>query len=116
MIAPCLVHMLDAYYSSLVMKRLADFGVTDFVGIHDCWLVPETVIVNGKSCTGHEILQRAMEEVEAEWYIGLRPVYKDLLRYLKRDKKFGNFIREAQQKWEYRVKNGYNPKFSFKQS
>lgn len=114
MIAPCLVHMLDAYYSSLVMKRLVDFGVTDFVGIHDCWLVPETVIVDGKSCNGHEILRRAMEEVQAEWYLGLRSIYKDLLRYLKNDKKFGNFIRDAQEKWEYRVKKGYKPKFAYK--
>ncbi len=116
MIAPCLVHMLDAYYSSLVMKKLADSGVTNFVGIHDCWLVPEVLIVNGEMCVGHEVLYKVMVEAAGEWYVGVGPIYKDLLRYLKRDKKFGNFIRNAQQKWEYRVNNGYKPLFLAKKS
>ncbi len=47
-----------------------------------------------------------MVEAADEWYVGIGSIYKDLLRYLERDKKFGNFIRNAQQKWEYRVNNG----------
>ncbi len=111
MIAPCLVQMLDAYYSTLVMEKLAKRGITDFVGIHDCWLIPEKVSVGGMICDGDDVLRKVMVEAAGEWYAGLGTIYKDLLRYLGPDQKFGNFIRATRKKWQERVKEGYKPVF-----
>ena len=47
MIAPCVTHLQDAFFSYLVMTRLAERGVHSFVGIHDQWLVPAEVRVEG---------------------------------------------------------------------
>ena len=111
MIAPCLVHMLDAYYSSLVMERLAEYGVHDFVGIHDCWLVPAQVRANGTIRDGAEVLAEVMNQAAGEWYVGLRSVYEDMLRYRAGDLQFEKLIREAQGKWQKRVSEGYKPVF-----
>lgn len=116
MVAPCLVHMLDAYYSSLVMEKLAASGVTDFVAIHDCWQVPENVTIGGTLCDGKDILDGVMKEAASDWYLGLEPVYADLLRYLASDNDFGNFIKHAYAKWKERVENGYSPEFLAKPS
>jgi hypothetical protein len=105
MTAPCVVHALDAYYSSLVMSQLVSRGVQCFVGIHDCWLVP-------KSQTG--ILSEAMDRAAVEWYSGLEPIYKALLDHLKtgkrspdpRGKKEGEAykkVADAYEKWKKRV-------------
>jgi hypothetical protein len=74
--APCLVHFLDAYYSSLVMKELVSEGIECFVGIHDCWLVPESRI---------DVLEKAMHKAARAWYFGLGPMYERLLLYLEKD-------------------------------
>ena len=43
-IAPCFTHMLDAYFSSLVLGELrATGGITEIVALHDAWLLPETL-------------------------------------------------------------------------
>jgi hypothetical protein len=93
MAAPCLVHMLDAYYSSLVMSRIASEGVTTFVGIHDCWLVPKSQIV---------VLEEAMKWAAEEWYSGLEPIYKALLTQLEKDQKDKPFVEKAYEKWKKR--------------
>jgi hypothetical protein len=103
MVTPCLVKVLDAYYSSLVMERLAERGISSFVGIHDCWLVPEKVEIEGTIRNGSDILEQVKDEVAGEWYKGLGCVYEDLLVYLDRDKEFGPFIRSAQARWRERV-------------
>jgi len=109
MIAPCLIQMLDAYYSTLVMEKLAKRGVTDFVGIHDCWLVPEKVCVNGKICDGDDVLHTVMNEAAGEWYEGLGSIYEDLLRGLEPGQKFVRFMQAAKKKWQKRVKQGHKP-------
>ncbi len=116
MVAPCLIHMLDAYYSSLVMKRLTTLGLIDFVGIHDCWLVPSKVIVDKAVCNGYTVLQKVMKEAAIEWYKGLGPVYEGLLRYLASDREFGAFIKNSQMKWKRRIEKGYKPVFLAKPS
>src|SRR5262249_47959555 len=40
MIAPCLVHALDATFAGLVIESLHKRGVRDVVSIHDGWMAP----------------------------------------------------------------------------
>lgn len=108
-IAPCLIQMLDAYYSTLVMEKLAKLGITDFVGIHDCWLVPEKVCVGGEICNGDEVLHSIMNEAVGEWYEGLGSIYEDLLRGLEPGQRFVRFMQAAKKKWQKRIKQGHKP-------
>src|SRR5207249_11488282 len=39
---PCLIHMLDAFFSGLVIQGLYAEGITDVIATHDSWFVPET--------------------------------------------------------------------------
>jgi len=114
MIAPCLIHMLDAYYSTLVMKKLAACGITEFVGIHDCWLVPETVMVDGNIEKGLVALRKALKEAAAEWYRGLGPIYKRLHYYLSKEDKYRPWIENAEARWTERKNAGYAPVFATK--
>lgn len=116
MVAPCLIQMLDAYYSTLVMEKLAKRGIADFVGIHDCWLVPEKVSVDGIICDGDNVLRSVMDEAAGEWYVGLGSIYDELLQYLISGQKYSNFIHAAKKKWQKRVKQGYKPVFMAKSS
>jgi hypothetical protein len=101
MVAPCLVHMLDGFYSSLVMERLVASGVTTFVGIHDCWLVPR----------GSEVvLREAMGGAAVEWFRGLGPVYNALHGYLS-GSRYEGLVSRARAKWEVRVARGAWPRF-----
>lgn len=116
MFAPCFVHMLDAFYSSLVMEKLVAKGVIDFVAIHDCWLVPETILApeTGQERDGRKVLEEVFEEVNREWYNGLGPAYEALLNYVKDKKVFREIIREAWDHWKQRCRGGYVPKFQYK--
>jgi hypothetical protein len=99
---PCLIQMLEAYYSALVMQKLSDAGCTTFVGIHDCWLVPRSQIA---------LLKLAMEHAAREWYLGIGCVYEDLSHYLASNPKYQAIVREAWIKWEHRNRAGYFPQF-----
>ena len=118
--APCLVHLLDAYYSSLVMAELVSRGVDCFVGIHDCWLVPKSRI---------EVLKEAMYQAARAWYRGLGPVYEGLLRHLKTDAVNGrgrqtkeeretraanDAVSAAHRKWKERMNERWCPRFRAK--
>lgn len=116
LVAPCLIQMLDAYYSTLVMELLAKRGVTDFVGIHDCWLVPENVYLDDASHSGDDVLRSVMSEATSEWFAGLGPIYDGLLQYLPSGQKYSYLIRTAKKKWEKRVKEGSPPVFLAKSS
>lgn len=120
MAAPCLVHVLDAYYSSLVMSRLVSRGVDCFVGIHDCWLVPESKI---------DVLKEAMDHAGRDWYEGIEPVYEALLCHLKTDdeddktasgkgkketKEAYLSVSLAQEKWKQRMIQDWRPRFRYK--
>jgi hypothetical protein len=80
-LAPFIVHTLDAFFSSLVIKGLAARGVRDFVAIHDAWLVPATV--NGQP--GLDVLGKVIKEASLVWFKGLGPIYDGLDRYLRDD-------------------------------
>lgn len=132
MLPPCFVHMLDAYYSSLMMERLAQRGVTNFVAIHDCWLVPEFVMDKGRDgrgedvlAKGGEVIRRVFQDVAQEWYRGLEPAYLALLQHLKEPepsssenrnhKAHRKFIEKAYERWKQRKEEGYVPKFLVKE-
>jgi len=107
-VAPCVVHMLDAYFSSLVMERLAAVDVRHFIGVHDCWLIP--AFVHGPE-RGRDVLEWAIHSAGEEWLQGLGPVYDRLSYYLGSDPKFGRFARDIKAKWETRVHDGRWPEF-----
>jgi hypothetical protein len=114
-ITPCIIHMLDAYLSALVMDELYDRGVRTFVGIHDCWLVPRKVQrPNGVVESGLGILNEAIKEATAKWYGGLGPVLSRLCHHLATDGEVGPFIRKAYQDWKERLATGYRPAFRVK--
>jgi hypothetical protein len=109
-VAPCLVHMLDAFFSGLEMKELNAFGVATFVAIHDCWLVPP--VVEGRD--GREVLKEAIDRAAVNWYAGLGPVYRDLERHLGDDPTYGGLVRSIHETWQKRRAAGYTPKFAYK--
>jgi len=128
MVPPCLIHLLDAYYSTLVMQRLHARGVRTFVGVHDCWLVPEKIKIGDDIMDGQALLREVMEDAAREWYQGLGSVYRELLGYLtpppnpgkitgaayaswQTRKKLSDAIRVAYEKWQRRVQQGYCPVF-----
>jgi hypothetical protein len=96
MVMPCLVQMLDAFYSGLVMSELYRHGNRIFVGIHDCWFVPRDAL---------PALERAMEVASKKWYMGLEPVYEDLLKYLA-ESSYADLIESAWSRWKERVTDG----------
>lgn len=116
MVAPCLVHMLDAFFSSLVMERLADRGVHDFVGIHDCWLVPERVQADGVERSGREVLREVIGEASVLWLQGLGPTYDGLRTYLGETREYGTFVTNIQRQWENRVREGAAFQFRVKET
>ncbi len=117
-IAPCLTHMLDAFLSSLVVKNLADVGVTNIVELHDAWLVPETVTVALGDKTfideGADVLEDIITEAGRPWLEGLGPVYDRLIYYLGNNPEYGEFVHGIKDKWEERVKAQRWPRFTTK--
>jgi hypothetical protein len=102
MIAPCIIHMLDSLFSAFVMKALVAEGVTNFVGIHDCWYIASTIC--RPKCEpelGHVVLDRAIKAAGEPWLRALGPVYRWLLANVG-----GSQIVEAHRKWEARVERG----------
>lgn len=103
MISPCIIHMLDSLFSSLVMEALVADGVTNFAGVHDCWYVPQTIYhTDGReSEDGHVVVNRAIKDAGKPWLLALGPVYQWLL-----DNVGGEQIEEAHRKWLARVERG----------
>jgi hypothetical protein len=113
-IAPCLVHTLDAFYSSLVMRELSRLGVRDMVGIHDCWLVPARVLTPSGVARGQDLLQGAVARACAPWYRGLGCVYESLRHYLRDDPVHGPWIDGAEELWRERCERADYPRFQAK--
>jgi len=114
-VAPCLTHMLDAYFSSLVLKNLQAARVTNVVALHDAWLVPETLPVRGEATAvlaGNSVLKRAIEDAGEPWLIGLHGIYDQLVSDLGDDPTFGQFVHDIGESWRKRVAAGDRwPKF-----
>jgi len=113
-LTPCLTHMLDATFSSLVVERLHAAGHTDIVALHDAWLVAETMPVPGDPAAvilGAGVLEQAIEAVGKPWLLGLEGVYDRLICDLGDDPTFGPFVHEIRNGWRARVKAHRWPKF-----
>lgn len=109
MVAPCLIHTLDAFFSSLVLERLIAGGVQDVVGIHDAWYLLVGHEEEGSALTR---LDDAIRGASEEWLKGLKPVYDLLAAYLGTDREYGPLIRKWQAQWENRVRDGRWPQFA----
>jgi hypothetical protein len=105
-VTPQLVHMLDAFFSSLVMEKLAKKGVRDFVGIHDCWLVPARVWIGDAIRDGREVLRETLEDATHDWYKGLGTFYDSLEPYVDKDGHSGRFLAKARDAWRSRLRKG----------
>jgi hypothetical protein len=108
-IPPSLVHVLDAFFSGLVIQELNDHGFVDVVAMHDSWFVPET---SREGKLGGPALETAIWAVARAWLEGLRSVYDQLAYYLGNDPTFGGFVREITSRWAKRVQEGLWPNFT----
>jgi hypothetical protein len=138
MVAPCLVHMLDAFYSALVMEELNARGAKQFIAVHDAWFVPTLIVPpnvvmeepadpddrfggaliippDGRPLQfGPKVLEAALRAAGERWLRGLGPVYNRLCELLRPHPDFGPMIRAAREKWEDRVNRQDWPKFAAK--
>jgi len=113
-VAPCLTHMLDAYFSSLVLEGLQAAGITDVVALHDAWLVPETLPHPGEPMTtldGRAVLKHVIEDAGEPWLVGLDGIYDQLVSAFGDHLTFGPFVREIQDRWRERVDAKRWPRF-----
>lgn len=91
--APMLVHMLDAYFSALVLQRLDDIPA---IGIHDAWVVPRGNL---------DDLKRAIDDAASEWFRGLGGIYDTLIEYLDTydpAQKYAAWAHDIKSRWEKR--------------
>ena len=108
MVAPCLVQMLDAYFSSLVLERLtADHR--DVVGIHDGWYM---FVSHDAVERAETFIKKVIYDAGKEWFEGLGPIYDRLADYLDSDRTFGPFVRQWREAWEARVQEKRWPHFA----
>jgi len=113
-VAPCLTHMCDAFFASLVLKNLDAAGVTDVIGLHDAWRVPETLpAVNGAGVRdGSAVLKQAIEDAGQPWLVGLRGIYDQFVADLGDDPTFGLLVTDMWKTWRKRVETRDDwPKF-----
>ena len=112
-IAPMAVHMLDAYFSSLVIEGLLKRGVRDVVGIHDNWLVPALTEAGsgGRVFPGVQVLEAAIQGAGRAWLEGLGSVYKEFIGYLG-DTDDGRWFQQLEADWRARVARQDWPTFA----
>jgi hypothetical protein len=114
-LAPCVIHMLDAYFSSLVMTELSRRGVRDLVGIHDCWLVPAHMGTERGIERATDLIAAARDTAAEAWYRGLGPVFESMRGYLDDEgSRFRGWISGVHANWEKRAQEGYRPAFRTK--
>jgi hypothetical protein len=118
--APCLIHMLDALFSSLVIEGIHAAGIRDFVAIHDGWWVPETFLplpldedeATPDICSGDDALLTAINLAGKPWLNLLGGIYEALEGYLGQDPLYVPFIRDMRTKWQTRLNSGKPPSFT----
>lgn len=102
LVAPCLTHMLDAMFASMVVEQLRALDVRTIVSVHDCWLVP---------ADENDRLRQALKAVGEPWLRALGPVYDSLVGYLDGHETYGPWARDIRSKWQRRVQAGSWPEF-----
>lgn len=118
MIAPCLIHVTDGLFSSLVLEELLRRGIFA-TGYHDAWSVGARVSDGGAERDGLEVLREVIEKAGREWLFALEPVYDFLLAYLGDDTKtmpestqtFGEYARDLKARWVARIGRQDWPRF-----
>ena len=97
-VAPGVIHLLDAFFNALVVRRLEHAGAADILALHDCWM---TAIDRPVS------YPREFEAIIAvagrEWLLGLGPVYDALDGYLE-GTEYGPWVRGLREGWERRCR------------
>ena len=129
-LAPSLVHMLDASLSAHLLDRLPSMGVTNFVALHDCWLIPDGMservpgsfwLRRKTLSTLSEVIQNtaptsiAVRSMTTEWFLSLEVVYDRLVTYLGGDPEYGPFVRRIRDKWVDRKDANDYPHFAASQ-
>ncbi len=112
-LAPCLTHLLDATFSSMVLEGLHQEGITDVIALHDAWLVPKRLPDTGGSSAGLDgraALGYAIKTAGEPWLRSLGAVYDDLIAHLGTDPTFGPFVKEIRARWHARVEDKNWPK------
>jgi len=92
-IAPCLTQLVDSFFCSLVIERLAAHGIQNFVAVHDCFMIP----------TDPNVLREIFDDAAQEWLSGLGPIYEKLWQHLGQDPEFKDFVQEMRRQWRARL-------------
>ena len=66
LVAPCLVHMLDAYFNALVLELLRGASIDNIVAVHDGWFVPE-YLDTWSGVSGLKILENTIDAAGQLW-------------------------------------------------
>jgi hypothetical protein len=111
-VAPCVVHMVDAFFNALVLEGLHDEGETNVVAVHDSWFVPLVCTrVGGPSGSGAALVERRIEQAGRCWLENIGSVYGWFV-----DATLGTpyrlFARELRRAWYKRVAEERWPKFT----
>jgi hypothetical protein len=93
MVAPCLVHMLDALFAGLVIEELTKRGIRDVVSVHDAWMV---------AADAEPALLDVFDTAGEPWLRSLGPVYDDLNRSLK-GTDYASWVQDCKATWKRRV-------------
>jgi hypothetical protein len=107
-VAPGVVHLMDAFFNALVIEALDRDGITDFVALHDSWLMAVRHAVPGAQLRG--AFRGAITNAGQPWLEGLGPIYAGLADYLK-GTEFEPWIRRLQARWKRRVRAQQWPDF-----
>jgi hypothetical protein len=95
LIAPALIHALDASFASHVVLKLHDVErVKDIVIVHDCFLVPSDA---------EPALHAALRAAAEPWFRGLGPFYAVFEDYLGDHPVHGPTIQGWRKKWQDRL-------------
>jgi hypothetical protein len=110
-VTPCLTHLMDAFFSGLVLDQLHSLGA-DVVALHDAWQVPERLPVPEKvedefdesmGLDGSSTLKNVIEQAGSVWFRGLGGLYDQLVTDLGDHGTFGPFVHEIRDRWRKRV-------------
>jgi hypothetical protein len=101
LVQPCLVHVLDSMFASLVVNELVRGGVTDVIAIHDAWLV---------SAEHEGALLTALARAGRAWLLKLKSVYDDIAGYLA-GTPYEDWWVDCRKKWQDRIDGEKWPNF-----